>query len=66
MKKEYDFTRGIRGKFSGPHVQLHYPIYLESDVADFIEKYARRKHTDAQSIVNEWLRKNIELGKSFR
>lgn len=33
MKKEYDFSRGERGKFFRPGAELNIPVYLEPDVA---------------------------------
>jgi hypothetical protein len=33
MKKEYDFSKGERGKFYHPDAELRIPIYLEPDVA---------------------------------
>jgi hypothetical protein len=33
MKREYDFSRGERGKFCHPGAELSIPIYLEPDVA---------------------------------
>ena len=33
MKKEYDFSKGERGKFYRPDAELSIPIYLEPDVA---------------------------------
>jgi hypothetical protein len=33
MKKEYDFSKGERGKFYHPDAELSIPIYLEPDVA---------------------------------
>jgi hypothetical protein len=33
MKKEYDFSKGERGKFYHPDAELSTPIYLEPDVA---------------------------------
>jgi|YNPNPStandDraft_1061719.scaffolds.fasta_scaffold163460_1 carbon starvation protein CstA len=36
MKREYDFSKGIRGKFYRPDVQLQLPVYLDEDVADFV------------------------------
>ena len=33
MKKEYDFSKGERGKFYQPGVELKVPVYLEPDVA---------------------------------
>lgn len=31
MKKEYDFSKGERGKFYRPDVELYLPIYIEPD-----------------------------------
>lgn len=64
MKKEYDFSKGERGKFYRPNIELNIPVYLESDVAKFVKKFARRKNIDTQVVVNEWLRKEIELVES--
>jgi hypothetical protein len=36
QKREYDFSKGIRGKFYRPDVQLQLPVYLDEDVADFV------------------------------
>ena len=64
MKKEYDFSKGERGKFYRPEVQLNLPVYLEPEIAEFIKKYAKDKNVDIQTIVNEWLRNNIAVIKS--
>jgi hypothetical protein len=61
MKKEYDFSKGERGKFYQPNLRLNLPIYLEEDIADFVQKYARKKRVDAQTVVNRILRSNKEL-----
>ena len=65
MKKEYDFSKGERGKFYHPNAQLNLPIYLEPDVAEFIQKYAKEKNIDMSKIVNEWLRNNIKVIRSI-
>ncbi len=64
MKKEYDFSKGERGKFYHPGLKLNLPIYLEPDVEAFVRKYANKKKIDRQKIVNRWLRNNIEIVKS--
>ena len=60
MKKEYDFSKGQRGKFYRPDVELNVPIYLESDVAKVVRERAKEKGTSIETVVNEWLRKDIE------
>jgi len=61
MKKEYDFSKGVRGKFYRPNVRLNLPIYLDEDIAEFTQKYAKRKKVDAQTVVNKLLRNNKEI-----
>jgi len=60
MKKEYDFSKGERGKFFNPQAKLNIPIYLEPDIEEFIRKQAEKKNKDAESLVNELLRRDIE------
>ncbi len=64
MKSEYDFSKGIRGKFYQPEAVFNFPVYLEPDVAAFLSKLAEKKQTDIQVLVNEWLRANIKLVES--
>ncbi len=64
MKKEYDFSKGERGKFYHPNVQLNLPVYLDPEIAEFIRKYAKEKNVDTETIVNEWLRNNIAVIRS--
>lgn len=66
MKKEYDFSKGVRGKFYRPNAKLNLPIYLDDDIAKFIQKYAKRKKVDAQTVVNEILRRDKELFQLLR
>jgi hypothetical protein len=66
MKKEYDFSKGVRGKFFRPKVRLNLPVYLDDDIAEFVQKYAKRKKVDAQTVVNEILRGNKEMLQALR
>ena len=66
MKKEYDFSKGERGKFYHPGAELNIPIYLEPDVAEFIQKLAEEKNQDIENIVNDWLRRDIRLIESVK
>ena len=38
MKEEYDFAKGVRGKFYNKDAVFHLPIYLELEVESFIAK----------------------------
>jgi hypothetical protein len=59
MKEEYDFSGGERGKFYHADADLDIPIYLDPDVAVFVQKVAAKKGVDVETIVNDWIRKDI-------
>ncbi len=40
MKKEYDFSKGERGKFLNQDAELCLPVYLEPNIAYFMRKIA--------------------------
>lgn len=61
MKKEYDFSKGVRGKFYNPDGEFNLPIYLEPEIAEFVEKLSAEKNVDRSQIVNRLLKKDIEL-----
>ena len=61
MKKEYDFSGGERGRFYRAGARLNLPIYLDKDIADFIQKYASRKKIDRQTVVNRMLRGSKDI-----
>lgn len=66
MKREYDFSKATRGKFYRPNTKLNLPIYLDDDVVEFVQTYAQRKKVDAQTVVNEILRRNQEMLEAMR
>jgi hypothetical protein len=61
MKREYDFSKGARGKFHSPDGDFVLPIYLEPDVAEFVHKLSVEKNVDRSQIVNRLLKKDMEL-----
>lgn len=61
MKAEYDFSKAERGKFYNPEAKFNFPVYLDSDVDDYLRTLADEKDLDLQQLVNEWLRANIKL-----
>ena len=64
MKREYDFLKAERAKFHHPDAEYSFPVYLESDVNDFVNKLADEKDMDVQKLLNEWLRADIKLIES--
>jgi hypothetical protein len=57
MKKEYDFSKGQRGKFFRPNTELNLPVYLEPDVAKVFR---------TSEAVNEALRSLLRISETTR
>jgi len=66
MKAEYDFSKGEHGKFYKPDAVFSFPVYLEPDIDNFMNKLANEKDINVQELVNEWLRVNIKLVRSVQ
>ena len=66
MKKEYDFSKGERGKFYHPDMRLNIPVYLDEEVSVFIDKIASKKGIDRSSVVNELLKGDIKLAEAMK
>jgi hypothetical protein len=43
MRKEYDFSKGERGKFYRKDTELNIPICLDPEVFAFLHKIAEKK-----------------------
>jgi hypothetical protein len=61
MKREYDFSNAERGKFHRSEMELAPPIHLEPDVLAWLTSHAQSKGTTLSALVNELLKKDIEL-----
>ena len=61
MKDEYDFSKGIRGKFYREDANFNLPIYLDNELQSFISKIAKEQKTTITKIVNNLLFKDKEL-----
>jgi hypothetical protein len=65
MRKEYDFSKGERGKFYRPDMKLNIPIYLDEEVSAFVDKIASKKGLDRSSVVNELLRGDMKIAETM-
>ena len=61
MKDRYDFSKGTRGKFFKPNAVFRLPVYLDEKVQDYLTAKADAKGVELADLVNEMLRKYIEL-----
>jgi len=61
MKEEYDFSKGVRGKFYNADAKINLPIYLEPEIENFIMKLASKQKKNISEMVNTLLIKDKEL-----
>ena len=57
MPAEIDFSKGMRGKFYHASAKLNLPVYLD----DQVQTLANTKGVDLSALVNDLLKKDIEL-----
>ena len=66
MRKEYDFSKGERGKFYHPDMKLNIPVYLDEEVSAFVDKIASKKGVDRSSVVNDLLKGDIKIAEAMK
>ncbi len=66
MKKEYDFSKGVKGKFFKSNAKLNLPVYLDSEVQNYLRERAQSKGVELNQLVNELLRRDIDMIESVR
>lgn len=66
MKDEYDFTNGQRGKFYRPEATFNLPVYLDNDVLTYLNERAASKGVEVNQLVNDMLKKDIDLIESVK
>jgi predicted DNA-binding protein len=65
MKREYDFSKAERGKFFKEGAELRLPIYLETKLQHQLERLSRKTGKDVGDMVNELVKKEVELIQEF-
>jgi len=66
MPDEIDFSKGTRGKFFTPAAALHLPVYLDAEVQAWLATRAHARGIEVDQLVNELLKKDIELIEAAR
>lgn len=61
MKARYDFSKGERGKFYKANAVFKLPVYLDEAVQAYLAKKAEAKGMELNDLVNDLLKKDIEL-----
>ncbi len=65
MKREYNFSKAQRGKFYKKGAELILPIYLEAKLQNQLQRIAQKRGKDIGEVVNELVRKEIEVIEEF-
>lgn len=61
LPSEIDFFGGTRGRFYRPDAALSLPVYLDAEIQNRLALLANAKGIDFSALVNDMLRKDIEL-----
>jgi hypothetical protein len=61
MKEHYDFSKGVRGKFYNANAVFELPVYLDESVQGYLAAKAQAKGIDLSALVNDLLKREIEL-----
>ena len=61
MQNDYDFSNAQRGKFYRKDATLELPIYLDPQVRDYLAERAKAKGVEVNQLVNDLLKRDIEL-----
>jgi cytidylate kinase len=64
MKKEYDFSKGVRGKFY-KGAELRLPIYLNSKLQKQLERLALKNGKDIGEVVNQLVQKEVKTHRGI-
>lgn len=65
MKREFDCSKGVRGMFYRKGAELRLPIYLDAKLQAQVERLARKNGKDVGEMVNELVRKEVEVIEEF-
>jgi hypothetical protein len=66
MKKEYDFSKGIRGKFFTANDEMELPIYLDKKIRKFYYTKALQLGESPSELINKILLKDIEIAEQLK
>jgi len=65
MRRNYDFSKGVRGKFYREGAQLRLPIYLDVKLQKQLEDLAQKNGKDVSELVNHLLKREVQLIEEF-
>ena len=59
LEKEYDFSKGVRGRFYKPR-KVSTTIRIDDDILMFFKKFATEEKTGYQTLMNNALREYLK------
>ena len=65
MRRNYNFSRGARGKFYREGAELRLPIYLDAKLQKQLEDLAQKNGKDVSELVNQLLKREVQLIEEF-
>jgi len=65
MRRSYDFSKGVRGKFYREGAELRLPIYLDAKLQKQLEDLAQKNGKDVSELVNQLLKREVQLIEEF-
>ena len=66
MDKEYDFSTGVKKKFTLQEEEIEIPVYLEKSNQEYFLEICRNKNIDLSHLINNVLAKDKELMESMK
>ncbi len=66
MKDQYDFSKGVRGKFYNLEAVFKLPVYLDESVQTYLSAKADAKGVDLSDLVNDLLKREIGIIEAVR
>jgi len=65
MRRNYDFSKGVRGKFYRQGAELRLPIYLDAKLQKQLEDLAQKNGKEVCELVNQLLKREVQLIEEF-
>lgn len=66
MKRQYDFSKAVRGKFYRHGAKLNLPVYLDEEALAFVQAIALKKRSDISAVVNELIHGDKRLAETIQ
>jgi len=65
VKREYNFSKAVHGKFYRKGAELRLPIYLDVKLQKQLERLAEKNGKDVNDLVNQLVQREVELIEEF-